>query len=422
MRDSFTSLIRYNTSLRLTIFVFLTFLVTNEVRSEQFPTSVKYTDFKQVGLSDWEVIDKAVSYLSLTKNGRLIIDEDVTVDRAILLPSNFTLELQGDIYQADYSFDNVIRSANIVFDEVEIACVPSLSINTHAYVPISYPTSIERLSNIKIVGNNHKVVASKHVPSAYHPYNEAEEPMIGDDWGSRGMTIAFTNCYDVEISDLEIRDAHCYSVCFDLCNKVYVHDVSIYSPINVNAELDGIDIRTGCSDFLIENIHAETGDDSIAINSGAHPATKYPCRKRYLYPIEGGYRLWRTLSKEAFDISNITVRNVLCKRVDVDGRGVLILSDYGHIISDVILENIEELEGSLRTPDDTVVLIYGGKNYVDNSISNVRINNVKAMEAGKVVTARCKCENVHLNKLYPKLRGVATSLYFPNGFTVENAY
>lgn len=419
MLHSLTPFIRYSVTFRITIFVFLNFIVANGVHSEQLSTSVRYADFKQAGLSDWEIIDKAISYLSLRKNSRLIIDEDVTVDRAILLPSDFTLELQADIYQADYTFDNVIRSANIVFDEDEIARVPALSINTHAYIPISYPTNIKRLSNIKIVGNNHKIVASKHVPSAYHPYNGAEEPMIGDDWGSRGMTIAFTNCHDVEISDLEIRDAHCYSVCFDLCNKVYVHDVSIYSPINVNAELDGIDIRTGCSDFLIENIHAETGDDSIALNSGAHPATNYPCCKRYLYPIEGGYRLWKTLSKEAFDINNVTVRNILYKRVDVDGRGALILSDYGHKISDVVFENIEELEGSLRTPDDTVVLIYGGKNYIDNSISNVRINNVKAMEAGKVVTARCKCENVHLNRLYPKSRGVATSLYYPNGFTVR---
>lgn len=381
----------------------------------KLPTTVYFSDFKQDGISDWEVIDIAIGYLSRVNNKKLIIDEDITVDRAILLPSDFTLELEADIYQADNTFDNVIRSANVVFDENEVAQVPTLSISSRAYVPISYPENIEHLSNIRIVGNNHKIFASKQVPSAFHPFNGAEEPMIGDDWGSRGMTIAFTNCDNIEIADLEIRDAHCYSICFDLCKKVHVHDISIYSPVNVDAELDGVDIRTGCFDFLIENIYAETGDDSIAINSGAHPATKYPVKKRYLYPIEGGYRMWPSLPAEAFNVNNIVVKNVLCKRVDVDGRGALILSNFGHEISDIVFENFIEPEGSLRTPDDTVILIYGGKDYVEDSIHDVVINNIKATEAGKVVTVRCKCNNVWLSNLQPKPDGVATSIAFPLG-------
>ena len=407
-------------------------------------------------VTDSEAIAAAFDYLSQYTHKKLIIDVDVHIDYAILLPSNTILELQADIYQNDKyydsldslvehneklygNFDNVIRGANVTFDEEAIAKLPAQTYKTKGYmkgrkiidyyVPIVYPQHVDQLTNIKIIGNHHKIVASKHVPYGYHTRitgggdigQEGEEEMRGDDWGSRGILMAFSNCKDVYIENVSLCDAHCYALSFDLCQNVTVKDISIYSPVDVDAEEDGIDVRTGCKYFTIDNVYAETGDDAIAINAGMYgrlSSASYPLGdNRYLYPLEASINNYHGMSDEDLDVSDITVRNVKSKRVHWDGRTAIILADLGRTVSNVLFENFEELRGSKQRPKNPTIRIFnitkGRTDALLGKIKDVRINNIKAFTSNVVVKGELDCTNISLNNIIPKKGGKAYDITIP---------
>ena len=413
-------------------------------------------------VTDSEAIAAAFEYLSPYTYKRLIIDVDVHIDYAILLPSNTILELQADIYQNDKyydtldsldelsdklygNFDNVIRGANVTFDEEAIAKLPAQTYTAKGYikgrrridhyVPIVYPQHVDQLTNIKIIGNHHKIVASKHVPYGYHTRitgggymgQEGEEEMKGDDWGSRGILMAFSNCKDVYIENVTLCDAHCYALSFDLCQNVTVKDIAIYSPVGVDAEEDGIDIRTGCKNIDIDNVYAETGDDAIAINAGMYGnlnSRSYPLgNNRYLYPLEASINNYHGLTDEDLDVSDIFVRNIKSKRVHWDGRTAIILADLGRTVSNVVFENFEELEGSLQRPENPTIRIY---NITENrndallgKVRDVRINNIKAVTSNVVVRGELDCSNVRLENVIPKKGGRAYDISIPGSVPKE---
>lgn len=406
--------------------------------------------------TDSKAIVAAFDYLSRFTYKKLIIDVDVHIDYAILLPSNTILELQADIYQNDKyydildslvqqrdklygNFDNVIRGANVTFDEEAIAKLPAKTYMAKGYmkgsrridhyVPIEYPQHVEQLTNIKIIGNHHKIVASKHVPYGYHTSitggryvgQEGEEEMRGDDWGSRGILMAFSNCKDVYIENVTLYDAHCYALSFDLCQNVTVKDIVIFSPVDIDAEEDGIDIRTGCKNFRIDNVHAETGDDAIAVNAGMYGklnSRSYPLgNNRYLYPLEASINNYHGMTDEDLDVSYIVVRNVKSKRVHWDGRTAIILADLGRTVSNVVFENFEELEGSKQNPKNPTIKIYnitkGRTESLLGKIRDVRINNIKAVTSNVVVKGDLDCTNVSLSNLTPKKGGRAYDITIP---------
>ena len=340
------------------------------------------------------------------------------------------------------NFDKVIRGANVTFDEEAITKLPAQTYTATGYVkgnkiidhyvPIVYPSHIDQLTNIKIIGNHHKIVASKHVPYGYHTRitgggylgQEGEEEMRGDDWGSRGILMAFSNCKGVYIENVTLCDAHCYSLSFDLCQNVTVKDISIYSPVDVDAEEDGIDIRTGCKDFNIDKIYAETGDDAIAINAGMYGnlnSASYPLgNNRYLYPIEASINNYHGMSDDDLDVSDIIVRNVKSKRVHWDGRTAIILADLGRTVSNIVFENFEELEGNRQRPANPMIRICNiTNNRTDDllgKVRDIRINNIKAVTSNVVVKGELNCSNVQLNKIIPKEGGRAYDITIPGTY------
>ena len=438
------------------LFVALSIIVLSAANVTQADDygEIKISSFTESG-SDSDAIAAALDYLAQFTYKKLIIDVDVHVDYAILLPSNITLELQADIYQNDKyydtldtlidrnklygNYDNVIRGANVTFNEEAISKLPAMTYTAKGwvkgkkvidhYVPIIYPSHVEQLTNITIIGNNHRIVASKHVPVGYHTRItgggyanfEGEEEMRGDDWGSRGILMAFSNCDDIYIENVTLCDAHCYALSFDLCKNVTVKGISIFSPKDLDAEEDGIDIRTGCKYFNIDKVYAETGDDAIAINAGMYgglSSASYPLgNNRYLYPLEASINNYHGMSDDDLDVSGIVVRNVKSKRVHWDGRTAIILADLGRTVSDVVFDGFEELEGSQQRPNNPTIRIFNvTKSRTDallGKIRDVKINNVKAVTSNVVVKGELDCANVRLSKIIPKEGGKSYDISVP---------
>lgn len=91
----------------------------------------------------------------------------------------------------------------------------------------------------------------------------------------------FTNCFinigifmqnaeRIEISGIRFTSPRYWCMNFEYCAHAHVHDI-IFDADNSHPNLDGIDIREGCHNFLVENLSGRTGDDMVALTNFGHP-------------------------------------------------------------------------------------------------------------------------------------------------------
>jgi hypothetical protein len=252
------------------------------------------------------------------------------LDSAILLPSGMTLELDDcRIRLSDRCRDNFIRSAN---------CGQGIR-------------SIQPLHDIQIIGRGRAVLEG-----AAHPRSTgdsaktlgqptygtdagvAEESQTGD-WRNLGVLLARVERFRIE--NLTIIEPHCWGISLEHCSHGKVRDIEFAStgePLidGVSAIIlnqDGLDLRAGCHDILIENITGYTGDDLVALTGSRH------------MPAEsGGLNFTQVCGPEQWagrceDIRHITIRNVVGHS---RGRNHIVrfLNGNGVRLHDVILDGL----------------------------------------------------------------------------------
>jgi hypothetical protein len=93
------------------------------------------------------------------------------------------------------------------------------------------------------------------------------------DWRNIGILLAFVE--DFSIQNLAIKDSHCWAVSLERCGKGTLRNLDFASSQfkmidgvrRTILNQDGIDLRMGCHDILIENITGWTGDDLVALTA-----------------------------------------------------------------------------------------------------------------------------------------------------------
>ena len=78
--------------------------------------------------------------------------------------------------------------------------------------------------------------------------------------------INFRNVERVSVSGLRFINQRYWAMNFEFCAEGHVSNITFDAPANVPNQ-DGIDIRVGCHNFLVENIYGKTGDDTIALTN-----------------------------------------------------------------------------------------------------------------------------------------------------------
>ena len=88
----------------------------------------------------------------------------------------------------------------------------------------------------------------------------------------RPRMISASNCTDLSIKDIKLRNAAFWNIHLYKCSRVYIGGVDIYAPVKpVKApSSDGIDLDA-CSDVHIKGCSIATGDDLIALKGGKGP-------------------------------------------------------------------------------------------------------------------------------------------------------
>lgn len=166
--------------------------------------------------------------------------------RAILLHTGTTLVLDNcHLRQCDGIFDNLFRNSN---GRTEAAST---------LAGRQYDITIRGVGHAVLDGGNHNGLVERNS-------NRDGRPHI-----IVNTTMHFHNCERVIIDNVNILHQRWWGITFHYCSNSRVSNIRFMS-IGSAPNADGIDLRTGCNGFVIENISGYTQDDSVALTCLDH--------------------------------------------------------------------------------------------------------------------------------------------------------
>jgi hypothetical protein len=249
------------------------FLTSLATAAEPSPLVVTPNEFQG---TDVERINQAIETAAAT-GGRVVVPryhirdgtrQDVwLIDSAILLQSDTTLELDNcRIKLSDRCRDNFIRSGNCGLGVETIQPMRNIHIRgrgSAALIGADHP---------RATGDAGKTIGDRTYGT---DAGIAGESQTGD-WRNIGILLAFVEGFSIE--GLHIKDSHSWAISLERCSRGTLRDLdfasSEFKMIDGVRETvlnqDGIDLRMGCHDILIENVSGHTGDDLVALTAIPH--------------------------------------------------------------------------------------------------------------------------------------------------------
>ena len=248
--------------------------------------------------------------VTLTRNAASA-DGAWRLTRAIVVPDDFTLVFDGcRVELADGAQDNIVRNAGAK----EGACVPN--------------------RGIRILGRNGAVLSGGR-RNHYLPRRS------GDPNGWRSVGILLCDVSDYEVGGFAMEETQSWAISQERCSRGRVHDI-VFGSSNIMYNQDGVDVRKGCHDIVIEGISGFTGDDVVALTAYRDPKGAPP---RYGMQIGGNAD-----RGEADDVYNVTIRNV--KARSAGGHNVIrLLPCDGIRMHHVVIEDVvDTATGAQKRP------------------------------------------------------------------------
>ncbi len=291
-----------------------------------------------------------------------VVSGEWEIAYAVRIPSDFTLVLEGcHLRMKDGVFDNMF-------------------VNEHHGTYVGR-TSLGTDRNIAIVGRGRAILDG----GEYNRLSERNSATLGIPMTKNNL-ILFTNVEGVRVEGISCRNQRWWAINFIYCRGGVVRNVDFcacdiwvdeygvehhglkkekYDEVLVK-NADGIDLRQGCSDFLIENISGFTEDDTVALTN-LNGKTE---------------RIYSKLGLPS-DICRVTIRNLraaaFCSLVRLLNQGELKLHDITiENIYDVGVEcpHLDKSGHAIRVGDATHM--YGSRHSTAEETYNISIKNVYA--------------------------------------------
>lgn len=230
-----------------------------------------YTEGSQI-----ERIQRAVNDAVHT-TGKVIIPKYDTVekttvwliDRAILLPADIELELNNcKIKLSDLCRDNFIRSANAGLGISHIETLKNIKIVGKGNV------LLEGADNPRSTGDHNKTLSQNPGPGFKYSYgSDAGKSGENQKGGWRNHAIIMAHVDGFEISGITLKDYHAHGIVLERATNGIVSDiifdvrqaVSIGGTDRLVLNQDGLGVRFGCKNIIIDNCRGRSGDDFINI-------------------------------------------------------------------------------------------------------------------------------------------------------------
>jgi len=311
------------------------------------------------------------------------------ISRAVEVGSDMTILVDGcTIKQADGTFDNVFRGANIEIDPEK---------------PFADALSVTPLKNVKILGRGTAVIegCGKNRRD-YHPVLKKEQAMTGDFWGWRTYQMLFCNVKNLEIAGLTFFKTRCWCVTIDLSTDVHVHDLSIFSTVKNG---DGVHFLSGCHDILVERVRGRTSDDTVAVQSGLL-LFDFP-HQNYLYPFTPAKCLYDKLSLRDLDCHDITIRDITSGGMH---HNVICLALSDTCIYNVTIENVRDT--CRDDPYPATVFLYAGVYGEPGTLHDITVRGIHSI-ADTCVSTNVNIDNLLLSDLHQYSAGCRFLGSFP---------
>jgi polygalacturonase len=358
---------------------------------------------------DVERINKAIE----TAAGRRVVIPPVNAkgkDKAVWLLDSAILVRDGTVLEFDNCRvklsnrcrDNMIRSAN---------CGPGI-------------TDVKPLKNVHLRGLGRAVLEGADRPRATgdgnktigkHSYGTdagvAAESQTSD-WRNHGILLAFVEGFSIQ--NLTIRDSHCWAISLERCSHGNVRDVEFAStgskvidgtPQTI-VNQDGLDLRMGCHDILVENISGHVGDDLVALT--AIPFADHAAGAMATHMATDA----KNRGAGQDDIRNVIIRNV--RGYSRGGHHIVRLLNAPGVGMHAIL-----VDGLVDTaPDDVVCRAavkigdadWGGGNAVAGETSRIVVQNVFSRSKHAVLVGGSLTDSILENIFQEAGRGEALTV------------
>jgi Glycosyl hydrolases family 28. len=222
-----------------------------------------------------ERIQKAISEAKNTTRKVVIPKYDVVskksvwlLDQAILLPSDFELELNNcTIKLSDKCRDNFIRSANAGLAIKDI--IPSKNIRIIGKGNVL----LEGADHPRATGDHNKTLSLNPSGFGQSYGTDAGKPQMNQRGGWRNHAIILAHTDVFEVSGITLKDYHGHGLVLERCTNGKISDLTfnVRQAVTVDGvdkqilNQDGMGIRFGCKNILIADCRGKSGDDFINI-------------------------------------------------------------------------------------------------------------------------------------------------------------
>ena len=301
-------------------------------------------------------IDEAIQNASRTAT----ISGAWEIAQAVRLPSNFTLILQDcHLRMADGVYSNMFVNANHDTDLGK--------------------TTIGTDRNISIIGRGTAILDG----GKYNGLSERNEAQNGLPPIWKNNLLLFTNVDGFKISGISCRNQRWWALNFIYCANGYIGNIDFCAcDIGIDADgneyhglvrskyeevlvknADGIDLRQGCHDIVIENITGFTEDDTVALTG-------------LCGDLEAAFAVQGLPS----DICNVEIKNIasaaFCTNVRLLNQGDIKLHD---ILIDGVYDKSSEsphMDRGIYAVRVGDAHLYGSRHATRDETYNIKIQNV----------------------------------------------
>lgn len=288
----------------------------------------------------------------------------------MLLPSDITVILENcHLRMADGVYSQMFRNSN-------------------AYTPVGKTVRGEQ-HNIRIIGIGNAILDG----GCDNGLNEYTSEKNGMPPVYENLTVHFNNVSNFVLDNFTIVDQRWWAISCSFCERGKISGINFrldYRDAPCWRNQDGIDLRLGCRDIIIEDITGETADDCIAMTA---VCTEDSLDSREL--VEG----------KPTDICNITVDRVLAfsNMTSV----VRILSQQGNRVHNISITNIIDTSRVELDSKVQMLLRIGENGYYNGidemskpgDISDIYIKNIhtRALSALQIDMA---VRNLHASDIF----------------------
>ena len=324
-------------------------------------------------------IAQAIENAQAQGKTQCIISGNLEIEDTVLLPSNFTLILEDcHLRMADNTFCNMFS-------------------NVHRGTAVDY--------NIRLIGRGRAILDGGN----YNGLSESTSLKDGNPHISVNNLLLFVDVEEFVVSDIQCRNQRWWALNFIACrfgriqnidfqaddtvifadgtrrHKIVRKDFAEKKAITAHIRnADGVDLRCGCHDILVQNITGFTEDDSVAITG-------------LLGKMEQTY-----LGNNPAEIYNITVRDI---NTTTNCGNVRLLNRGGIKLYNILVDGVmDSAHGSAHADRGSYAVrigdkLYGGREATKDETYNIVVRNVYSSACSVVdlygEISNLTVENIH---------------------------